>query len=415
MTEKKTQKRSLFQKIFSGVKQETQQDQTYSTLQMLNGYSPYFTNWGSNPYAISEVRATVDAIARNAAKSVGMHVRKGNDGSIIHIHDQIENLLQTRPNPSMSAYDFLYKMITMMEMDSNAFAYPVWDDAGNLNAIWPINYNEAEFLEDANKVVYVRFYFNTSKGREKIILPYDEVLHLRRFFYRNDMLGDNNTPLNSPIDAIYTSIEGIPQAVKTSVNLRGLLRYSGVLKESDLKKDKDRFVKDYMTMGNNGGVAAIDSKYEYVPLDKTPIIINSGQMKELRNIIYRYFGVSEAIVMSDYNEDQWNAFYESVLEPIAIQLSQEFTTKLFSSREQGFGDSIVFETDKLQYASNKTKVSVVTLLANMGAITLDQTLEIFNMPTIGGEEGNKRVQTLNMINSQLADKYQGGAAGGGGE
>lgn len=33
---------------------------------------------------------------------------------------------------------------------------------------------------------------------------------------------------------------------------------------------------------------------------------------------------------------------------------------------------------------------------------------MFDMPTIGGEEGARRVQTLNMVNAKLADKYQTG-------
>ena len=34
-----------------------------------------------------------------------------------------------------------------------------------------------------------------------------------------------------------------------------------------------------------------------------------------------------------------------------------------------------------------------------------------DMPTIGGEEGARRVQALNMVNAKLADKYQTGADG----
>ena len=36
---------------------------------------------------------------------------------------------------------------------------------------------------------------------------------------------------------------------------------------------------------------------------------------------------------------------------------------------------------------------------------------MFDMPTIGGEEGARRVQTLNMVNAELADKYQTGKNG----
>ena len=54
------------------------------------------------------------------------------------------------------------------------------------------------------------------------------------------------------------------------------------------------------------------------------------------------------------------------------------------------------------------KVTAAKFLTEIGAATLDQILTMFDMPTIGGEEGARRVQTLNMVNAKLADKYQTG-------
>ena len=48
----------------------------------------------------------------------------------------------------------------------------------------------------------------------------------------------------------------------------------------------------------------------------------------------------------------------------------------------------------------------------MGLITVDEGREILDLPAIGGEEGNKRLQTLNVINANLADEYQGGKKNG---
>ncbi len=62
----------------------------------------------------------------------------------------------------------------------------------------------------------------------------------------------------------------------------------------------------------------------------------------------------------------------------------------------------------MQYASTGSKIRVATLLTNIGGASLDQILDIFNMPQIGGEEGKRRVQTLNMVAADLADQYQVG-------
>jgi HK97 family phage portal protein len=378
------ERRSLLQKIFGAIRERT----TLSRLQILSGYTPVFTPWSGNPYEADVVRAAVDAIARNAAKLKAKHIRRV-DGQIIPVGGQIERLLQIRPNPLMSAYDFLYKLVTTLLIDNNAFAYPVWEGP-NLVAIWPINCTAAEFLEDDSGMVFVKFHFG---GAQSVILPYDEVIHLRRHFYKNDLTGETNTPINSTLEAIHTANEGIAQAVKTSAHLRGILKYAGMLKESDIKANRDRFVAEYLSVQNNGGVAALDGKADYIELKNQPMMVNAPQMKELRDAIFRYYGVNENIVMGKYTEDEWNAFYESTIEPLAVQMSLEFTSKLFTERERGFGNEIIFEANRLQYASVSTKLALREMV-DRGALTPNEWREAFNLaPVEGGDRPIRRLDT----------------------
>jgi HK97 family phage portal protein len=355
---------------------------------MLNGYTPIFTPWSGKPYEADVVRSAVDAIARNAAKLKARHIRRVN-GEIIPVGGQIERLLQIRPNPCMNAYDFLYKMITTLMIDNNAFAFPQWEE-DYLVAIWPINCNLAEFLEDDSGTIYVRFHFGPG---QYVDLPYSEVIHLRRHFYKSDMAGAPNDPINATLEAIHTTNEGLAQAVKTSANLRGIIKYQGLLKESDIKANRDRFVSEYMTIQNSGGVAALDGKADYIELKNQPLMVNAAQMKELRDAVYRYFGVNESIIMGKYTEDEWNAFYESTIEPLAVQMSLEFTSKLFTERERGFGNEIVFEANRLQYASVRTKLGLVQLV-DRGIMTPNQLAGVFNLPPVpGGDVPIRRLDT----------------------
>ena len=389
------EKRSLLQNIWRRGRRET----TLTRLQVLSGYTPVFTPWACKPYEADVVRSAVDAIARNAAKLKAKHIRREGN-SIVHVGGQIEKLLTIRPNPNTNAYDFFYKLVTTLMLDNNAFAYPVWDGS-NLVAIWPVNCTMAEFLEDASQTIYVKFHFADGGS---VVLPYSDVIHLRRHFYDNDLLGDISKPINAVLEAIHTTNEGLAQAVKTSAYLRGILKYQGMLKEEDIKANRDRFVKEYLGVQNSGGVAALDAKAEYIPLNNDPKVINAAQMKELRDAVYRYFGVNENIVMGRYNEDEWDAFYESTIEPIAVQMSLEFTSKLFTEREIGFGNEIVFESNRLQYASTRTKTTLISSLLPLGVLTINEIREILNLAPV--EDGDKRLVSLNFVNAQLQDAYQ---------
>jgi HK97 family phage portal protein len=360
-----------------------------SQVKIMAGYTPVFTPWGERPYEADVVRAAVDAIARNAAKLKAKHIRRVN-GEVIHVkNSDIERVLSLRTNPKMSAYDLLYKLVTTLMMDNNAWAYPVWE-AGRLVAVYPVNCVSAELLEDIAGELYVKFYFAESGT---VVLPYSDVIHLRRHYYNNDLLGSPNQPINATLSAIHTTNEGLAQAVKTSAALRGILKFQGMLKESDIEAQRERFVKEYLTVSNAGGIAALDAKAEYIPLNTEPRMVNAAQMKELRDAVFRYFGVNETIVMGNYTEDQWNAFYESTIEPLAVQMSLEFTTKLFSDREIGHGNEIIFEANRLQYASVSTKLGLVQLV-DRGIMTPNQLAEVFNLPPVpGGDIPIRRLDT----------------------
>lgn len=396
------ERRSLFQTIFGGVGGRI--GKVMTQLRVLSGYTPIFTPWSDKPYEADVVRAAVDAIARNAAKLKPKHIRRVN-GQIDHVGGQIEKLLTVRPNPNMNAYDFIYRMVTTREIDNNAFAYPVWDGP-NLVAIWPVNCVMAEFVEDQSRNIYVKFYF--ADGGQ-VVLPYSEVIHLRRHYYSNDLLGETNQAINATLSAVHTTNEGLGQAVKTSAHIRGILKYQGMLKDSDIKANRDRFINEYMTVQNNGGVAALDSKAEYIELKNQPLMVNADQMKELRDSVLRYWGVSEAIVEGDYDEDQWNAFYESTIEPLAVQMSLEFTSKLFTNRERGHGNEIVFEANRLQYASVTTKLNLMQMV-DRGALTPNEWREAFNLaPVEGGDKPIRRLDT------RPTDEDKGGKTNGTGD
>ena len=142
----------------------------------------------------------------------------------------------------------------------------------------------------------------------------------------------------------------------------------------------------------------------YQPIESKPVILNADQAKEVKSKIYDYLGITEPIVNSSYTEDQYSAFYESTLEPVATALSQEFTAKLFNEREQAYGNSVIFESGRLQFTSNKTKVDLIAQLMPMGLLTINQALEILNLPSV--KDGDKRLQALNMIDQSQAAQYQ---------
>ncbi|WP_196008160.1 phage portal protein [Clostridium tyrobutyricum] len=377
-------------------------DKNIQRIDVMSGSPAVFTPFSGDAYSNDLYRSAVDAIAKNFAKLVPSHVitqagqRKDGDSSLNYI-------LQTRPNPYISTYDFLYKMATRYFLFNNSFAYLSLDDKGNLDGIYPLSPLSVEFMTDTTGTVYCKFLF--SKGRQ-FIIEYSQVILLRRFYNSNDLLGDDNRAIMPTLDLAHTQNQGMENSIKNSAQIRGLLKYNQVLSGEKLKEAKEDFIKDYLSIENNGGIAALDTKMDYQPIENKPAFINGQQLDAIKNRIYGYLGVSESIINCTYTEDEWSAFYESTIEPLSTQMSLELTGKLFTQREQAFGNSILLESDKLQFTSNTTKITALKELMPLGLLTINQALEILNLPGI--EDGDKRLQTLNVADTNIVNKYQMG-------
>ena len=385
---------SIFDKLFNRKK-------TITKAQLVREPAVGFSTYGGDAYSNDIFREAVDAIARNAGKLKGSHVISYADHDRIDGDCKINRLLQVRPNRYMSAYDLLYKLTTRLFLYNNAFAYLDRDERGNLRAIYPITATHVNILSDAAGSLFCGFLLRSGK---EVVLPYEDVIHLRRFFNESEILGEDNSAISPGIELAQTQNDGVTSAIRAGASIRGILSFTQIMSPSKLKEEKDAFVKDYLELGNDGGVIATDQKMTYTPIESKPVILDADQAREVKTKIYNYLGLTESIVNSSYTEDEYAAFYESTLEPIAIALSQEFTAKVFSDRAQSFGNSIIFESGRLQFTSNRTKVDLIAQLAPYGLLTINQALEILNLPSV--EDGDKRLQALNMIDQSIATEYQ---------
>jgi HK97 family phage portal protein len=395
----------LFSKLF-GEKQAKVQNET--SVEYQGGGLADLATWSGNIYESDIARAAIWTNAKNAGKLNPKHIRKSGGKYDVFPVPRVKRIL-ARPNPYMSMSVFINKMITQCLKKNNAFALIRFGADGFADGVFPISYSSVEAVE-SHGFYFIKF--NLTDGKQ-LTVPYSELIHLRIHFDEKDIFGESNQKaLSAIMSVVQETDKGIVSAIRKSAIIRWILKFQAVLNPTDKQTEIDKFVKNYLSTENSGGAAATDPRYDAVPVKPENFIPNALQMREAKERIYSYFGVSDAIIQSKYTENEWNAYYENTIEPFAIQLSEEFTEKLFTQHEREFGNEIIFEANRLQYASGTTKIAVARFLADIGAAEIDQLLEIFNMAPLGGPEGKRRVQTLNMVNAAKADQYQLGEPDG---
>lgn len=376
----------LFDKVFG---RKSKSEPTTERFEFINDNGGGFYAWGGNLYKSDIIRSAIRPEVTAIGKLIAKHIQRHSRGLKTNPNENIAFLLR-RPNPIMSMQLFQEKMAVQMALNNNAFAYIMRDDELNIVAIYPLPAASVEVQVGAQGDIYLKFYFNNGKITT---IPYEDIIHLRRDFNNDDFFADApGDALLSLMEIVNTTDQGIVKAIKNSSVIKWLLKFKSVLKDDDMKKQVNKFNDNYLSIdGKNGGAAATDSRYDLEQVKNEAFIPDDKQANNTVKRVYSFFNVNENIVQSRYNEDEWTAFYEARVEPIAMQLANELTFKIFKRSEIRKGHEIILETTSLQYASMSTKLQLADMV-DRGAMSPNEWRNILNLPP--APDGDKFIRRL---------------------
>ncbi|MBR2785043.1 MAG: phage portal protein [Clostridia bacterium] len=371
--------RSLFSRIFGNDK-DTTPPETATSFEILDRYKSVFTRYNGKFEDDIDIRTCVDAIARNAAKMHPKHIRR-TETKLEILNGNLYRLLSKKPNELQNAFQFYYQVVSELELYNNAYIYIQRDENFKVTGLYPLSYKTIKLYEYKDKL-YIQFKFGNKKER---FVSYNNCIHLTRFASDDGLFGGSTEPIIKTLSIKHVLDEGIVNAIKTTSAIKGVIKSTqAMLKPEDVKKMRDQFVEDFVEHGDKSGIGGLDATTTFTPINIDPKTADENQIKIYDNKVLGYFGVNENIIQSKYSEDEWNAFYESVLEPIGLQMSLEFSNKIFTPTERYFGNEIIFESNRLQYASNKTKIELLRYANNI--MSINELREVFNLTPIDGGE-----------------------------
>ena len=369
---------------------------TVTSYKLITESGSGFFSYDGKLYKSDIVRSCIRPKAQAIGKILGKHIREDPKSGIKVNPEPYIRFLLEEPNPFMTGQVLQEKLTVQLMLNNNAFAYIQRDENEFPIAIYPINSSNVYLLQDDKYNLYLRFF--TKNGRN-YTFKYSDVIHLRRDFCNDDIFGDNPAPaLTQLMEVVGTTDQSIVNAIKNSSVIRWLLKFHVAMKPEDLKKQTQVFVDDFLKIedgsdGNSTGAAATDSKFDAQQVDPKDYVPNAQLVDRTTQRIYSFFNTNQKIVQSSYNEDEWISYYEAECEPVITQLSGEYTRKLFTRRERGCGNKIVFESSNLTFASMSTKLGLVQFV-DRGILNPNEIREILNLaPIEGGEQYIRRLDT----------------------
>lgn len=381
---------------------------------ILNGYTPIYSQFGQNIYASDVVQQAVNCIVTELKKLTPLHVRTI-DGDVQPIKSNIQNVLNA-PNEIMTTSDFIEKVIWQLYLNYNSFIVPVyksWTDENgveqrNYTALYPIAPTQVDFLQDVTDTLYVKFTF--SSGYETT-LKYSDVIHIRHHYSVNEFMGGNemgqpdNDALLKTLDLNYKLLKNLSKAMSSSCAVNGVVKFKSMIDGG--KTEKALAELEEKLRNSESGFLPLDISADFTPIERNIQFVDAETLAFIDGKILRHFGVPLAILTGDYTKAQYEAFYQKTLEPIIIALSQAFTKSLFTQRERSFNNAIKFYPKELIFMSTDQALEMVRLLGDSGTLYENEKRVAFGMRPLPELVG-KRMQSLNYVDVDIAKDYQTG-------
>lgn len=339
------------------------------TFKMLDGYKPVFRSWQGSIYESELIRSAINARATHMSK-----LKVETYGAA---RPALQNKLKHGPNEFQTWSQFQYRLSTLLDVHNTVFITPVYDIYGQPSGIYTPLPTACEIVQ-YNGVPFLRYEFARGE-RAAIELEYCGIM--TKYQYRSDFFGESNTALQQTLDLIKIQNQGIEEGVKSAATYRFMAKLTNFTKAEDLAKERQRFTAENLAPGaNGGGLLLFPNTYQDVKqVDVKPWVVDAEQQKAIEDNVYKYYGVNDDILTNHFTSDNWSAFYEGAVEPFAIQESEVLQKMFFTLREQSQGNGVTVTANRLQYLSNKEKLSVSAQMADRGLMTRNEIREIWNL------------------------------------
>lgn len=363
----------VFEKLFPRPKVKKQVNGYF---QMLDGYTPIFTNWDGGVYEMEMTRACIHTFANHCSKLMptvtGADIRG------------VKAMLNSRPNPFMTGAQFVYKVATIYDAQNTCFIVPILDEFDRLNGFYPVNPMQTEVI-DVGGEPWLRYKFANGKTAAIELARCGVV---SKYLYKNDIKGETNSALMPTLQLLNVQNQGIAEGIKNSASFRFMATVNNFTKGRDLANERKSWVEENLG-SDSGGLALFPNTYTNVQqIQSSAKIVDADQMKIIQTRVLNYFGCNEDVLQNKTVGDAWSAYYEGKIEPFALQLSQAMTAMTYTNNEQKRGNAIVWSSNRLQYMTNADKLQVSSQMFDRGILSTNDVMEIWNLPHV--PDGDKR-------------------------
>ncbi|MCL2536959.1 MAG: phage portal protein [Coriobacteriia bacterium] len=190
------------------------------------------------------------------------------------------------------------------------------------------------------------------------------------------------------------------KVIEPKSKIRAFLELTTMAADEDLKRKSQQRVKDMYEVAENGGIGFLQKGESIHELSHVGLTTFTSEDLELvKSQLYHAFGINEALFTCDYNEDQYRAYYQSVVKVYMRVVAEEINRKFFTKTARTQGQKCLVYMDLFDIASLKDLNEFAFKQTYIGNTNSNEVREVIGLPPYDG--GDTYFTNKNAIPAEL--------------
>ena len=255
-------------------------------------------------------------------------------------NSDLANVLSISPNPLEIPIVFWANVTRAMLRDGVAVVVPRWENS-RLVEIWLAKKTVTWTSESVELML----------DDMTIELPLTDV-----WVFENPKL-NVTTQLNQITELIDINLNALTEKLSDgNSSLRGFLKLPTKAADQHLKQQARNRVDSMLDLAKNGGIAYLEQGEEFQELSKDYSTASKDELEFLKSQLYNAHGINEKLFTCDYTEEQYRAYYSSVMKLYQRVYSEEINRKYFTKTARTQGNKLLVFFDMADMISFKDLV-----------------------------------------------------------